>query len=586
MRYSFFILLILPVFLFADKQSNADSLKHLLPGSKEKEKLELLQNLTRQYLFLSSDSCMKYGTLALNLAMQLQDREQEALASKRLGYSFYRTGDYDQSINYYERALENFLETKQYLDAAIITNFLGDVYSQKSDYVKAIHYYIETEKNCDTLIGKYSIQTSLKRLYAILYTNLGLLYYRLDSVQKPFVYFNKALRFADEINDSNRIAASYSNLGMMYKTMNDYDLALKNYFKSLKISQKIGNRDYEKATLNNIATLYKKRRLNDSALVYYRKAIEIANRTGDKYGLSLINRNMAELYLTKGDFQHAFELAFLAQKYAREAGSLSEVYSDNKLLSEVYQAKGDYKNAFQYYLKYIALKDSVMSAETRERIAEIQTKYETEKKEQENRLLKKDIEIEKRKSYYLIIMVTFLIIIGFIGLALFYFIRKNISNKRKLAELETARLEEKVAHQKRELTSSTLSLSRNLEFINSLINDITQLTEHVDNDKAYASINRIIKKLEQQNSDKCWEEFETRFKKIHHNFYKKLHDNFTGLTPNDLKLCALLKLGMNTKEICSVTFQSVRAVEAARLRLRKKLKLTVGENLSVFLQKI
>ena len=107
----------------------------------------------------------------------------------------------------------------------------------------------------------------------------------------------------------------------------------------------------------------------------------------------------------------------------------------------------------------------------------------------------------------------------------------------------------------------------------------------MDNDEAYASISRIIKKLEQQNSDKCWEEFETRFQEIHRRFYQKLHDNISGLTPNDVKLCALLKMGMNTKEICSVTFQSVRAVEAARLRLRKKLNLANTENLSVFLQK-
>jgi len=92
--------------------------------------------------------------------------------------------------------------------------------------------------------------------------------------------------------------------------------------------------------------------------------------------------------------------------------------------------------------------------------------------------------------------------------------------------------------------------------------------------------------LEQQNSDKCWEEFETRFQEIHRNFYQKLHDSFPGLTTNDVKLCALLKMGMNTKEVCSVTFQNVRAVEAARLRLRKKLDLANGENLGVFLQKI
>ncbi len=158
-------------------------------------------------------------------------------------------------------------------------------------------------------------------------------------------------------------------------------------------------------------------------------------------------------------------------------------------------------------------------------------------------------------------------------------------NEKRLTESETKRLKERIDYQKRELVTSTLTLSRNLEFNNSLIGDVTQLTGQVNNDKAYASISRIIKKLEQQNTDKCWVEFETRFKEIHRGFYDRLHNRFEKLTSNDVKLCALLKMGMNTKEICSVTFQNVRAVEAARLRLRKKLNIDKGENLSDFFKR-
>jgi tetratricopeptide (TPR) repeat protein len=585
MRYFLLIFLFIPGVLFANNQSKTDSLKNLLPKSKGNNKLEILQILSRQYLFQSSDSCIKYGTLAMHLAQELQDIEQEAIACKRMGYSCYRIGDYDHSISYYERALESFLEEKQYLDAAVITNFLGSVYTLKSDYSKAISYLVLAEKSCDTLIRNDSIQTSVKRLYAILYTNFGIVYHSLDSIQKPLDYFNRALHYAEEIKDSNRIAASHSNIGMMYKAMNKFDLAYPEYLKALKISQAIGNRDYEKATLNNIASMYFNQEIYDSALIYYMKALSLVKETGDKYGLSLINRNIASIYLKEGNYKLAFENAYRALEYSQEVASLQEIYSNYELLSEIFKSTGDYKQALYYYTHYTALKDSVSGAETRENIADIQTKYETEKKEKENLLLKKDIEIEKRKSDSLKILAIILIIAGMVSLMLFYFIRKNAINKKKLAESVAARLEDKVAHQKRELASSTLTLSRNLEFINSLIEDIEVISKQVNNDKVYASINRLIKKLEHQNSDKYWEEFETRFQEIHRHFYQKLHENFVGLTPNEVKLCALLKMGMNTKEICSVTFQSVRAVEAARLRLRKKLKMKNEENLAIFLQR-
>ena len=60
-----------------------------------------------------------------------------------------------------------------------------------------------------------SDQISVKRLYSILYTNIGLVYHELDSINKPLNYFEEALRYAEEINDSIRITASYSNYEML-----------------------------------------------------------------------------------------------------------------------------------------------------------------------------------------------------------------------------------------------------------------------------------------------------------------------------------------------------------------------------------
>ena len=579
-----FITLLIIVSNKSYANSQTDSLKQQLSYSEGNDKMKILQKLCREYLFISPDSCVKYGTETVKLAQELNDKQSEAEANKKIGYALYRVGNYDSSLLYFEKARELFIQIEDHLGLAIITNFIGAVYEKKSDYPKAIASFIDAEKSCDTLINNDSIQTSVKRLYAILYTNLGILYHKLDSIQKPLDYFNRALRFAEEINDSTRISASYSNLGMMYKAMKEYDIALTQYLKSLTISQKIGNRDYELATLNNIANLYSDRGLSDSALIYYHKAMDIAVGTGDKYGLSLINRNIAEIYLIQQNYKRAFENANMALKYSQAIGSLEEVYSNYELLSRVYKVTGDYENAYHYYVQYAVLKDSITGIETRGKVAEIQTKYETEKKEKENKLLIKDIEFEKGKSYYLMLLAVLLSLMGIISLVLFYFIRKNTITKRKLAKAEAVRLEAELESQKRELTLGALSVSRNLEFINSLINELKELTENVNED-GLQSLNNIVKKLTQQQSDNSWKEFEKRFSEIHSNFNSQLLQKFPNLTQSEVKLSAFLKLGMNTKEICSITFQSVRAVEATRLRLRKKLGLTNGENLSMFLQK-
>ena len=84
-----------------------------------------------------------------------------------------------------------------------------------------------------------------------------------------------------------------------------------------------------------------------------------------------------------------------------------------------------------------------------------------------------------------------------------------------------------------------------------------------------------------------WKDFEIRFKEVHSEFYDKLQQKYPTLTNNERRLCIFLKLNMNTKEISSLTFQSVNSINAARTRLRKKLSIT-GEEVSLtgFIQSI
>jgi len=96
-------------------------------------------------------------------------------------------------------------------------------------------------------------------------------------------------------------------------------------------------------------------------------------------------------------------------------------------------------------------------------------------------------------------------------------------------------------------------------------------------------IERVIKELESDDSGEVWKEFEVRFQNVHSDFYKNLVQNFPDLTANELRLCAFLKLNLNTKEISSLTNQSVNSIDVARSRLRQKLGLSKEDNLTSFL---
>ena len=88
------------------------------------------------------------------------------------------------------------------------------------------------------------------------------------------------------------------------------------------------------------------------------------------------------------------------------------------------------------------------------------------------------------------------------------------------------------------------------------------------------------------SEDDTWNEFEMRFKEIHEDFYTQLGQLFPNLTPNELRLCAFLKLNLSTKEISSITYQSPESIKTARYRLRKKLNLDRDSNLTSFLHSL
>ena len=88
------------------------------------------------------------------------------------------------------------------------------------------------------------------------------------------------------------------------------------------------------------------------------------------------------------------------------------------------------------------------------------------------------------------------------------------------------------------------------------------------------------------NDDDNWEKFRDNFNMVYDNFMHQLTTHFPDLKKNDLKLCAYLRMGLSSKEMASLLNTSVRSIETARYRLRKKLNLGQGENLTSFIQRI
>lgn len=162
--------------------------------------------------------------------------------------------------------------------------------------------------------------------------------------------------------------------------------------------------------------------------------------------------------------------------------------------------------------------------------------------------------------------------------------KESEENERKLMALKNHQLEQELASKNRELANTAMNIVYKNEMLNNLHHELTNLNDSNGNKLSSDQLRKVSKLIDEAHSDdRDWDLFEKSFNEAHENFFKKLKSDYPALVPNDLKLCAYLRLNMSSKEIASLLNISTRGVEIRRYRLRKKLNLPTEKNLTEFL---
>ncbi|SDS30520.1 triple tyrosine motif-containing protein [Gramella sp. MAR_2010_147] len=154
---------------------------------------------------------------------------------------------------------------------------------------------------------------------------------------------------------------------------------------------------------------------------------------------------------------------------------------------------------------------------------------------------------------------------------------KNLEAEQEIIKLKNEKLEQDMANKNRELAVSTMSLIKKNEFLTSIKD---KLKESEDSTKIHSVIKTIDKDISEEDN---WKFFKKAFSNADKDFFRKIKSKHPGLTSNDLKLCAYLRLNLSSKEIAPLLNISVKSVEIKRYRLRKKMDLDRETNLTDYI---
>lgn len=399
---------------------------------------------------------------------------------------------------------------------------------------------------------------------------------QINRIQKEGEIFNSLSLY-------NNIGVAYQNIGELDSAMKYFQYALNGLNAYFTLNDASGeDRRFRHTILSNIGKINMKNGEYEKALTSFKDAY-IFTRDSQFDPTSFIY-NLAELYHLKGKDETALlylDTLYSYREQLKPNKRLTALQLDSKCAINV----GNKGRALQSMIKHENLADSLYSSTIKKQHSIALVKHRTKQKEKE--LVESKENQVKLLLLFGISTTILLLVIALINQRLKNQKHKAESQelKRESAELRNKQLKEELNGQQKEVAVKMMYLVKKNEFIASVSKQLKAINKNL-NESGKKELFQVIRELENMSEDDTWNEFEMRFKEIHEDFYTQLGQLFPNLTPNELRLCAFLKLNLSTKEISSITYQSPESIKTARYRLRKKLNLDRDSNLTSFLHSL
>ena len=450
------------------QQAKPDSLEFLLRQASGKERVNLLNQLTKAFWYNQLDKAFQYNDEALGLARRLSDRYGEAEAYRCRGVLLGFRKD-TGSGSYLFEALSRFRQLNDKRGIAATLNNLNIYYSAKKDYTNCLDVLMQsrqlfTELNDREAIGavnnsigntyvqltdySHALQFFLEALAirkaigdqpgtAFTLSRIGDMYAILHQLPEALRHYEEAYTLSKKVNRNQNIFDAAKGMGNVYKQMGKFSEALKYYTISLEAEQTYYGRDSSAISYNLLGQLYLDEHQYAPARMNLEKAYAISAKSDPLqaatalYQLGRLYRETGNKPLEKEKLTESFELA------SRE--HLKNVLRNSSLaLSQLFAEEKNFQQAYSYFTTYSETQDSLMNEDLNQKMAALQYSLDIRNKQVQIDLLTREKQLQdsellrQRQQRYLYIGGIILVVL--LALTLVYNNRQKQKTNRLLTE--------------------------------------------------------------------------------------------------------------------------------------------------------
>ncbi len=418
-------------------QIKADSLINVYKSTTaDSSKLKALNTLFLIYQTTNDSLAANYSAMAIGFGAKSKDVKGYATALYQKGQYEGRHGNFDSSEFYLSKAINQFTLIKDKKGTASCKMGFGLNMYDQSKFKEALTYFLDALKIREQIKDKKGIATT--------YTWIGNVYNTgLHKPNEAVEYYNDALKIYSELNDEKGLASSYNNLGNVNYFLQKYKEAQTYYIKSSELKEKLNDKKGLSNTYNNLGNVSAALKDFDKAINYFNNALIIYEEFGDNAGVVSEYINMGNVCFDQKNYKKSIDYNLKALGLAKAIGYREGLREASYELAICYEEIDNDTKALEYFKFSTAMNDSILNKDFNDQIVEMETKYQTDKKELENKELKslntiKELEIEKQKqgnftrTIVIISIIGLLILLSIAGLA--FYRKKQVEQKAALNE--------------------------------------------------------------------------------------------------------------------------------------------------------
>jgi len=537
-----------------------------------------------------------FTVFAQDKSIAVSSKNRLAMQDYEYGIQLFEQEQTDSALYYFDKALTLFDETKNGYYAAKTKNVIGLIYKQLAIYDKALENfyasrkYFERAKDTVHLIGS---EINIGQFY----NETG----KYTAAKQVFKQVIKILNSTKKITVSKRkelLAAAYNNYGISLQNSGDRERALVVYEQSLELKKQLRDFIGVSKTLNNIGSLYMETEENTKAKGYFFESLQIKRNIHSKAGIANSYLNIGEYYMHIKDYVKG-EIYFDSCLRELEQLNIPSLQASAYYNLSIAQRKqGENAQAFESLMQFGQLNQQLNTLASEKRIAVLRVLFDLEKKEQQLLISKSKISSLETEMNYKSIKLYSLIITAICLIFIVFYLYRNarlkdfnhkqqekaLLDKQHIKELENSRLRDELHLKNAELVSLTMQSLRKIETITRFEEELESafnLGSKESLSAVEAKMQSFMKKMNASEND--WDKFRFKLETTYPDFFNRLHQLNPDLTSTDIRHCAYMKIGLNTKEIGSLLNINPDSVQKSRVRLKKKLGLTTETDMKTYI---